>query len=173
MRPFHFPLAAACLMATCALAQPDTLYGPHDDSTYAYHVVYDTPEVAEQYKLIGRYAHDTSAVAVRLDMKRGKPSGVYRAYFPDGRPLIFAVYGWGSLHGDWTEYDQQGRVILKGQYRQGLRDGAWAWRRDGVLGKYKKGRRHGKWKYYENKRLVRTEKWREDKLLPGRGRFFQ
>ena len=171
MRSFLLMVLAGA--AWRAQAQPDTLYVPQGDTTYALAVVYDTPEVAEQYKLIGRYAHDTSAVAVQLGMKRGKPSGVYRAFFPDGRPLIFAVYGYGSLHGDWTEYDELGRVIIKGQYRDGLRDGPWAFRREGVRGKYRKGLRHGKWRYYEHKRLVRTEKWRDDKLLPGRGGLFR
>ena len=77
------------------------------------------------------------------------------------------MYGFGSLHGDWTEYDEFGRVTVKGQYRDGLRDGPWAFRTQGILGHYKKGLRHGKWKYFENGRMVRVEKYRDDKLLQG------
>ncbi|MCW5897777.1 MAG: hypothetical protein KIT10_00795 [Flavobacteriales bacterium] len=161
----------ALLGTMASQAQPDTLLVPSGDTTFAFAVVYDRPEPAEQYKLIGRYAHDTSAVAVRLDMKRGKPSGVYRAYFPDGRPLIFAVYGWGYLHGDWTEYDEMGRVTLKGQYREGMREGTWAFRREGILGHYRKGLKHGKWKTYVNGRVVRIEKWRNGQQLTGHTHF--
>jgi antitoxin component YwqK of YwqJK toxin-antitoxin module len=160
-------MSALLLALALATTQPDTLYIPQGDSVLAYAVVYDQPPVAEQYKLIGRYAFDTTLVAVELGMKRGKPSGVFRAFHPNGRPLIFAVYGYGSLHGDWTEYDEQGRVIIKGQYRNGLREGTWAFRKEGILAKYHKGERHGRWKYYENKRLVRKEKWRNGKLIKG------
>lgn len=160
-------MSALLLALALATTQPDTLYIPQGDSVLAYAVVYDQPPVAEQYKLIGRYAHDTTLLAVELGMKRGQPSGVYRAFYPNGRPLIFAVYGFGSLHGDWTEYDEQGRVIIKGQYRNGLREGTWAFRKEGILARYHKGERHGRWKYYENKRLVRKEKWRNGKLIKG------
>ncbi len=175
---FHEPMCRhfSCILlftSLCAHAQPDTLFATIGDSTHALHVVYDPPVIAEQYKLIGRFAQDTSAIAVQLDMKRGKPSGVYRAFYPSGRPLIFAVYGYGSLHGDWTEYNEVGRVIIKGQYRNGLRDGPWHFRQEGILGRYKKGLRHGKWKFYQNQRLVRVEKWRNDELLPGRGGIFR
>lgn len=150
-----------------AAAQPDTLYVPSGDTVYHFAVVYEPLRTAEQFKRIGHYAHDTARVAVELGYKHGKPSGVYRAFYPNGTPLIFAVYGFGSLHGDWTEYDEFGRVTVKGQYRDGLRDGPWAFRTQGILGHYKKGLRHGKWKYFENGRLVRVEKYRDDKLLQG------
>lgn len=155
------------LAAGNATAQPDTLYVPSGDTVYHFAVEYGPLQTAEQFKRIGRYAHDTTRVAVELSYKRGKPSGVYRAFYPNGTTLIFAVYGYGSLHGDWTEYDEFGRVTVKGQYRDGLRDGPWAFRTQGILGHYKKGLRHGKWKYFENGRMVRVEKYRDDKLLQG------
>lgn len=166
--PMRFlPLLATLLAAHLCQAQPDTLYVPAGDSVYARAVVYDPPLVAEQYRLIGHYADMPGQVAVQLDMKRGKPSGVYRAFYPDGRPLIFAVYGWGTLHGDWTEYDEAGRVTVKGQYREGLRDGVWAFRRQGIVGHYRKGLMHGKWKTYENGKLSRVSKYRKGKLKKG------
>lgn len=155
------------LLAMATHAQPDTLYVPTKSGTRAYAVVYDPAPMAEQYKLIGRYAYDTTLIAVELGFRRGKPSGVYRAYYPDGRPLIFAVYGWGGLHGDWTEYDAAGRVTLKGQYRDGLRDGVWSFRTIGVVGRYKEGLMHGKWKTYENGKLARISKYRKGELLKG------
>jgi hypothetical protein len=150
-----------------ALAQPDTLFVGSGDTLFAFAVVYQPLQDAEQYTRIGHYAHDTSKVAVQLGYKRGKPSGVYRAFYPDGRPLIFAVYGWGALHGDWTEYDEFGRITVKGQYRNGLRDGTWAFRKDGIVGKYKEGLEHGKWKYYANGRLIRIEKFHKGQAVQG------
>lgn len=165
MRAFLF--TAALTSCTFAYAQPDTLYVPDGDRTYAYAVVYEPIEPSEQYTLTGHYAHAPSAVAVQLMMKRGKPSGVYRAFYPSGRPLIFAVYGFGTLHGDWTEYDEQGRVTLKGQYRNGAREGIWAFRSQGIVGHYKKGLMHGKWKYFEKGKLARVSKYSNGKLRKG------
>ena len=159
--------ALALLMGAAAHAQPDTLYVPSGDTLFTFAVVYDPVEPAEQYKLIGRYAHDPQRVAVSIDHKRGNPSGGYRAWFPDGKPLIFAVYGWGSLHGDWTEYDEFGRITIKGQYRNGFREGTWAFRKLGIVGKYREGLKHGKWKYYDQGRLVRIEKYRNGELVQG------
>ena len=102
---------------------------------------------------------DSTKIAVLLPYKRGKPSGLFRAFYPDGSLLIRAVYGWGSLHGDWTEYDEDGIITVKGQYRDGLRDGKWVFRRDGIRGKYKNGLKHGKWKYYNGKTITRVEKY--------------
>ncbi len=146
-------------------AQPDTLWIPTSGAMVPHAVVYEPVRTDAQYKRIGRFAADTSKVALSMDYKRGHPSGVYRAYYPDGRPLIFAVYGWDSPHGDWTEYDETGIVSLKGQYRKGLRDGTWAFRKEGIVGHYSAGLKHGKWKYYDGERITHTERYKKDKLV--------
>lgn len=160
-----FPIAL--LAALSATGQPDTLWVPSGDTVFAFAVAYDPVEPAEQYRMTGRYTHRPEQVAVHLDHKRGKPCGVYRAWYPNGTPLIFAVYGWGFLHGDWTEYDEYGRVAIKGQYRHGLREGTWAYRQLGVVGSYQKGLKHGKWKTYRDGRLVLVEKYRHGEPVQG------
>ena len=160
MKPAFLVLAITCTMV--ATAQPDTLWIPTNGGIAPYPVVYEPVRLDPQYRRIGRFANDTSRVAVSLDYKRGHPSGVYRAYYPDGRPLIFAVYGWDSPHGDWTEYDEQAAIALKGQSRRGLRDGTWAFRKEGIVGHYREGKKHGKWKHYQNGRLIRTEIFKRD-----------
>lgn len=160
-------LLLTLILTRLAWTQPDTLYVPSGDTLFSFPVVYGPLLDVEQYTRIGHFAHDTAHVAVQLGYKRGKPSGVYRAFYPDGRPLIFAVYGWGSLHGDWTEYDEFGRIAVKGQYRDGLRDGTWAFRKQGIVGKYKDGLEHGKWKFYANGKLVRIEKYHRGTAVQG------
>jgi hypothetical protein len=158
----------ALAIRSLASAQPDTLYVPSQGEVLALAVVYDAPPPQEDYRARGHYAYDTTLLAVELDHKKGKPCGVYRAYYPDGSPLIFAVYGFNMLHGDWAEYDERGRIAVKGQYRDGLRDGVWAFRADGIVGHYKKGEKHGKWKYYVNGRVARTEKYHHNELVRSR-----
>ena len=156
------------LLARPLLAQPDSLYVQEHGGTVAYAVTYPPLKTTESFTHEGRYAMDTSRIAVRLGYKRGKPCGVYRAWYPDGTPMIFAVYGWGYLEGDWTEYAQNGRITVKGKYKQGKRDGTWAFRDQGIIGHYKDGLKHGKWKYFENGRLVRFERYRAGEPLGGR-----
>lgn len=158
---------AALLAGTFLHAQPDSLYIPENGETVAYAVVYEPIQDVERFKLVGKYAIDTSRLAVQIDYKRGKPSGIYRAFYPEGQQLIFAVYGWGSLHGDWVEYDPAGRISVKGQYRMGKRSGTWAFREQGIVGHYKDGLKSGSWKYYENDKLIRKEKWRKGKIKQG------
>lgn len=160
-------LALALVCGGAAHAQPDSLYVPDGNGITAHAIRYAPLQDSEQYMRTGYYAFDTSRVAVQIDYKRGKPSGIYRAFYPNGKQLIFAVYGWGFLHGDWVEYGPDGRITLKGKYRMGKRQGTWAFREQGIVGKYKKGKKHGRWKYYEHGKLVRKEKWRRGKLMPG------
>ncbi|MBS1936494.1 MAG: hypothetical protein JSS84_01615 [Bacteroidetes bacterium] len=172
MPPKLLPAALLLLCGPLA-AQPDSLYITEAGSTRAYAVQYEPlHEGMAPYRRIGKYAFDTTRTAVTMDYKRGKPSGIYRAFYPDGKQLLFAVYGWGSLHGDWAEYDPTGRITVKGQYRQGKREGTWAFRDQGIVGHYKEGKKNGTWKYYENGKLVKKEKWRKGELLPGRTFLF-
>ncbi|QQR87232.1 MAG: hypothetical protein IPJ76_03135 [Flavobacteriales bacterium] len=163
----RLPLVLAVCCATPLFGQPDTLFITSGDSVYALGVNYEPERSDGLYTRVGRFANDTGTVAVELRYQKGKPCGVYKAYYPDGKPLIFAVYGWGYLHGDWSEYDELGRIAIKGQYKNGLREGIWAFRSEGIVGRYKEGKKHGKWKYYRNGRVYRTEKYHEDRLLPG------
>lgn len=159
---------AATALLSLAQAQPDTLYVPSQGQVIPLAVVYDPPPPQTDFRARGHYAYDTTLLAVELDHKQGKPCGLYRAYYPDGRPLIFAVYGFDRLHGDWAEYDERGRIAVKGQYRDGLRDGVWAFRADGIVGHYKKGEMHGKWKYYVNGRVARIDKYHHNALVNSR-----
>lgn len=165
--PRIISLSPCLLFALVSLAQPDSLYVEERGGTVAYAVVYPPLKQAESFTHEGRYAMDTSRIAVRQGFKRGKPCGVYRAWYPDGAPMIFAVYGWGYLHGDWTEYAPDGSITVKGKYDNGKRDGTWAFRAQGIVGHYKDGLKHGKWKYYENGNLVRFERYRNGEQVSG------
>ncbi len=165
IRSLFLPLL---LLTLGAQGQPDSLFIQEHGTTTAYGVVYPPLKTAESFTHEGRFAMDTSRVAVRLGYKRGKPCGVYRAWFPDGAPMIFAVYGWGFLEGDWTEYAQDGHITVKGGYKAGKRDGAWSFRDQGIVGHYKHGKKHGKWKYYENGHLVRFERYRDGEAIEGK-----
>ena len=158
------PLFLVAFLPFLLSAQPDTLWIPEHGDVVPFAISYGPVSTEAQSVRIGRFVADTSHIAVRMDYKRGFPSGVYRAFYPDGSPLIFAVYGWKVPHGDWTEYGEDGSVTLKGKYRHGLRDGMWHFRKEGIIGYYKDGLKHGKWKYMDNGVPMRTDKYRKDEL---------
>lgn len=154
------------LVASQMVAQPtDTLFVNSADSTYAYAIDFEPERDTTAYTRVASYHFDPSRVAVELDYKRGKPCGKYKTYYPDGKLMEFAVYGWGYLHGSWTEYDEFGAIAVKGFYKNGKRDGLWNFKYLGIIGNYKNGLKHGRWRYYTGNRLIRTERYKKDQLV--------
>jgi antitoxin component YwqK of YwqJK toxin-antitoxin module len=138
-----------------------------DGKGFSHAIVYGPEPLSPDEDIFGHYAFDTTLTAIHISRRNGKPSGLLQAFYPDGSLLIRAVYGWGSLHGDWTEYDEDGVITVKGQYRDGLRDGRWTFRKDGIRARYRKGLKHGKWKYYDGKTITKVEKYFKGELKQG------
>jgi len=155
------------VLPTTTIAQTDSLFFYFQGKAWSEEINYPPKPDSVYFTWTGTYALENSPVAVTIPFKRGKESGVYRAFYPNGRLMIFAVYGWGGLHGDWTEYDELGAIQVKGQFRDGLRDGPWIFKKEGIRGKYKKGQKNGKWKYYEQGVLTKIEKYRKGSLRTG------
>lgn len=170
MRPIQLITVFGFMLSLSAAAQPtDTLFVNSADSTYAYAIDYAPEQDTTSYTRIATYRFDPDRIAVELGYKRGKPCGVYKSYYPDGRLMEFAVYGWGHLHGNWVEYDEFGKIVVKGFYKNGKRSGLWNFKYQGILGNYKNGMKHGRWRYYEGGRLVKTERYRNDeKVVKGK-----
>ena len=148
------------------IAQPkDTLFVNSEDSTYAYAITYLEAEESEQYTRVAVYQFDEQQVAVEMDHKRGKPCGRYKAYYPTGQLMEYAIFGWGYLHGDWTEYNEFGAIIIKGSYSDGKKSGKWVFKLDGIIGNYKNGLKHGQWKYYNGNLIVKRERYKKGVLV--------
>jgi len=143
----------------------DTLFVTSGDSTYAYAIKYVEVEESDQHTKVAKYVFDMGRTAVEIDHKRGKPSGIYRSYYPDGQLMEFGVYGWGTLNGDWKEYDEFGTLIVKGLYKNGKKDGIWAFIEEGIVGRYKNDLKSGRWKYYEGNRVIRSERYKKGVLI--------
>ncbi len=98
---------------------------------------------------IAVYAEDTTQMAFKRSYVRTKPNGLYKAWYPNGKVREFGVYGYGSLHGDWVEYDQEGNVLIRGKYKEGKKNGFWAYRTKNCFGKYLRDQKHGRWKCFD------------------------
>ncbi len=82
--------------------------------------------------------------------KLGKFDGVWYWYFPDEELLREESYLDGLLDGYIVEYDEEGNIILEGQYVDGYEDGQWMFISGEITteGYYIDGMRSGKWKTY-------------------------
>ncbi len=130
---------------------------PNGDSI-EYTVVY-----REQDSLNGKthavFAADTTVTAFRGSFINGKPNGAFLYYYPSGRYYQTCIYGYGNLHGDYTVYNQEGSIILKGQYKNGLKHGYWRNLDENLIGRYFKGMRHLTWKITNSNGKGAIEKW--------------
>lgn len=148
-----------CTLCSLSNAQFDSLHFEFEGRSWSEKIQYPPKPDTNYFVWQGSYPGNLNQTAITIPYKRGKPSGLVRAYYPNGQKLFRVVYGWGKLHGDWIEFDESGTVTVKGQYRDDLRHGVWYFAKERLRGKYRKGKKHGKWKYYSGRRVVAIEKF--------------
>jgi antitoxin component YwqK of YwqJK toxin-antitoxin module len=96
--------------------------------------------------------------------------GMYREFYPDGKPFVEGTFVRGRQHGEWTYYYDNGQVNRKATYKNGQPDGAWeVFRADGTLAAkrgFSDGLRHGQWVLYDatGKKPLREETYDRGKL---------
>ena len=105
------------------------------------------------------FAADTTITAYKGSFVNGKPNGVFLYYYPSGKYRQTMINGYGRLHGDYTVYNEDGGVIKKGKYRNGLKYGYWRDLDKNIIGRYYKGKRHLAWKITNSKGRGVKEKW--------------
>jgi len=82
--------------------------------------------------------------------KKGKAQGVWKWYYESGNLLREENYRNGLRDGIMTEYSDSGEVITKGDFIDGLKEGAWFFQHQDYKeeGNYKADQRDGEWKHY-------------------------
>lgn len=120
---------------------------PIDTSFIAYKVIYTTTLTKSVFsKEIAVFANDTSKIAVEKNFTNNYQNGIYKAYYPSGRLMVLAIYANSKINGDYTYYDELGKILIKGKYRAGTKHGYWAYRYLNCYGKYFNGKKTGRWK---------------------------
>lgn len=95
--------------------------------------------------------------------------GVYREFYPDGKPFVEGRYADGRKDGEWTFYHPNGSVNRKVTYKDGQPDGAIEIRRpDNTLAakrEFVAGRRSGEWIFYNEsgEKPIREERYADGK----------
>jgi antitoxin component YwqK of YwqJK toxin-antitoxin module len=127
--------------------------------------------------------YDGGALCAQGENRNGEKHGTWRGWYRDGTPRSIESYVDGVEQGHMTEWDEQGRVVVDGDYDAGKRTGPWLlgyeggtfdagrgrfcadkpcgpWQyfREGqlaVAGSYRDGRRDGVWKGWFEGQLYR------------------
>jgi len=91
--------------------------------------------------------------------KRGKPDGSWNWYYEDGTLQREQSFISGLEDGDYLENDETGKMIVKGQYIEGLEEGEWIYDfgQYKETGSYRGGLRNGIWKSYYPEGNLRFE----------------
>ncbi|MDD4602380.1 MAG: hypothetical protein PHF97_01060 [Bacteroidales bacterium] len=103
--------------------------------------------------------------------KQGKPVGNWKWYFDSGKILKTESYHNGLHDGLSTTYDESGKVVEEGAYVNGKEDGEW-FEQIGdtyVKGNYRDGMRNGMWTYY----FLNIQEAKTDSLIYFKGNFVE
>ena len=90
--------------------------------------------------------------------------GDYSMFYPNGKVMECGTYADGKKHGAWVRFSDNGTKERSATYAAGRLQGPWvefdAEGRTAVSGSYVNDLRHGKWTYFERGSAVRTEVYR-------------
>ena len=81
--------------------------------------------------------------------KKGRPEGEWKWYYENGNLLREEILINGKLDGNYTEYAQDGTIIAKGLYVDGLKEGKWYFHLGDIIeeGNYKADLKDGEWNH--------------------------
>jgi antitoxin component YwqK of YwqJK toxin-antitoxin module len=136
-----------------------------NDSTWFEHEIILKKQDTINGKTIAVYASDTSVIAYEKSYYEGYQTGFYKIYFPSGKLMESSVYMKDKKNGDYTLYDIDGTISVKGEFVNDSKDGYWAFRKHKLYGKYKNGKKHGKWKWYAEEGIYYVYKFSNGNLL--------
>lgn len=120
-------------------------------------------------KKVAVFASDTSQVAIEKTYLRGVKNGTYKVYYPNGRLKVKTVFANDKFNGEWTWYDTEGIILVKGVYEDNIKHGYWAFKHLKIFGRYKKGKRHKMWYTRDaNNKKVKSH-YRKGILIKGKG----
>jgi antitoxin component YwqK of YwqJK toxin-antitoxin module len=143
----------------------DSIYVYINDSVkQAYKLTYILTDTSQGF-VEAEYADFPGKKAFRANYYNSWRTGVYTSWYPDGKKMETIIYQKGKRNGEYTLYDLQGTIEVKGVYVNDIKDGFWIYKRYNFYGKYNKGVKTGTWKWktlngkrkfeYKNGKLVK------------------
>ena len=133
-------------------------------------VIYQPPILSKHYtKKIAVFADDTSKIAIKKTTNKNGNSGNFTLFYRNGNKKIKTVYANNQLNGEWTYYNPDGLILVKGNYVFGIKEGFWAYKTLKIYGEYKNGVKEGNWHRVDanNKKVKST--YKKGMLIRGKG----
>lgn len=94
------------------------------------------------------YFTDKSIEILGYYNNKGHKDGEWLWFYPSGDTMVVANYDDGDFEGIYTEYDEDGQILVHGKYVADLEEGLWLYRNGNATesGKFDGGKREGLWK---------------------------
>ncbi|MED5526810.1 MAG: hypothetical protein VX447_18950 [Pseudomonadota bacterium] len=105
----------------------------------------------QQGNKVGTWHYHQQTLKTEHYNQAGELDGEVREQTPAGQLLLLAHYRRGQEHGQWLQYDEDGRLLGKGMMEKGLRTGEWVFQAPYEeaprlwQGRYQAGKQVGKW----------------------------
>ncbi len=104
-------------------------------------------------KKVGKWQHYFRTGTVEQEGfydKAGRYTGLWKWYYEDGKLLRSEEFRMGIEDGELEEYDSSGKLISKGEFIDGEKEGEWFYELNDHReeGKYRYGFRNGMWYFY-------------------------
>jgi len=140
-RILYLFILISILISSCKKEKKDSLYD----------------EQGRLHGTVKEYYPD-STLAHITHYRHGQKVDTEISYFESGNPEVVAIYQWDSiasvLHGDYFHYYDNGQLLMKGRYFEGLPDDTFRqWTPSSTLISeeiYSKGRTVGIWTYFDS-----------------------
>ncbi|MBL4708709.1 MAG: hypothetical protein JKY48_09760 [Flavobacteriales bacterium] len=142
-----------------------------EKDTTEYALKYYALDSLEKGELLAYFEDNPIQIAIHKKYFLGKQSGVTRTYFPNGAIYEVIVYQKGKKEGDYSRYNSLGELVIKAQYRDGIKWGFYIDRKERIQGRYRNAKKHGKWEYNVGSPEYGKKFFREGKLVEKRQVF--
>lgn len=138
---------------------------PENDSIVLYNVIIKKTGNNINYDEYAYYKLDTSKIAWIKHVKNGKIVGVYKEFFINTKTYKKLVYNKiGQRYGVFQEWNENGELIISGQYKKDKKNGTWLYIKEKRNEVYKNGIKQGRWRIYEGKVPWSLYVYRKDTL---------
>lgn len=98
----------------------------------------------------------------------GKQSGNEKTFYPSGQVYQTFVYADGKLWGEYRQYSEDGKLLVRGNFINDQQHGLWIDHISGCTGRYKNGKKHGRWRCNEGIVPYKLYVYRKGKLIRSR-----
>lgn len=118
-------------------------------------------------KMVGKWKfyYPTQELEMEGAYLNGVKDGEWVRYYPNQEPLMIENWAAGEREGLFIEYDEYGKVMTQGEYKEDSEEGPWFYSNRGVIekGEYYDGMRIGVWKiWFANGNLAYEVEYDQD-----------